>query len=686
MDVSTMLHNGALDAGGSADGRTHSRPCQDRNHATTQQQPSFPANPYTSNVSRAIRHDNIAATGTAYPRASPTKKDQKHVVFQLIDPEDPRIQARLPMRVMISPHDNTESIITTVKNFYGLYDYGVSFENKEGISIIAAYDNFEQDMTVFVRTVAQPASIKADAVRNSISPQKAPLGAPFEMRAPHHSTANSPSRTAARSAGLRSMSPQSELGRRSTSAAPGARARSHRAKSKDNSVVGDADGYSSDENGEGSVTSSRRSKQEQVNAEISVDNIVEGGRRKRAFESSELPLFVPPQVPMTASISSISPQRRSGPGNAASPYGYPHQSTFSSTQPLPSPQSYGSNGHYMPPGATSNGFSGNSQVGRSSVRRSGGSTQRHSGGVLPTPDPTVGSVISDEDVALQLMRLGDPTAFSHGRTSTSTVDDALSGKAEAASSDEEDEEEEEDSRLPAVPRFNDVGPQRKKQRTVHEYSSDVASSDDYEDRRDTTFDDLDSKAGGMRKPHTTKPKNPTTKPRNAAGASMPKPKHHKTASMSHHSTITKLPMSPSSLPAQSRKGSLASASTINFQHPLGLDEEDLSSKPRCQRCRKSKKGCDRQRPCGRCRDAGIGVEGCISEDEGNGRKGRYGRHMGVPIKRDGEGFPPVAGGGGVGGEVLGSSSHHQLHQSNGVPANGYFLAPALPDKSKKRKR
>jgi len=34
------------------------------------------------------------------------------------------------------------------------------------------------------------------------------------------------------------------------------------------------------------VTSSRRSKTAQVNAEISVDNIVEGGRRKRAFESS----------------------------------------------------------------------------------------------------------------------------------------------------------------------------------------------------------------------------------------------------------------------------------------------------------------------------------------------------------------------------------------------------------------
>merc|ERR1711977_392003 len=93
------------------------------------------------------------------------------------------------------------------------------------------------------------------------------------------------------------------------------------------------------------------------------------------------------------------------------------------------------------------------------------------------------------------------------------------------------------------------------------------------------------------------------------------------------------PISPTSLPSQSRKTSNASA--LNFQHQLGADEDDLSSKPRCQRCRKSKKGCDRQRPCGRCKDAGIGIEGCISEDEGNGRKGRYGRHMGVPIKKDG---------------------------------------------------
>ena len=93
--------------------------------------------------------------------------------------------------------------------------------------------------------------------------------------------------------------------------------------------------------------------------------------------------------------------------------------------------------------------------------------------------------------------------------------------------------------------------------------------------------------------------------------------------------LMKAPSAPASSSSQVRK---SSGSSLNFQHPPGVDENDLSSKPRCQRCRKSKKGCDRQRPCGRCKDAGIGIDGCVSEDEGNGRKGRYGRHMGVPVK------------------------------------------------------
>lgn len=390
---------------------------------------------------------------------------------------------------------------------------------------------------------------------------------------------------------------------------------------------------------------------------------------------------MPPQVPMTASISSISPQRRiSGNNNAASPYSYSNQHTFSYTQPLPSPQSYGSGAHYLPSAIMSNGYNGAFQQPARQLRARGngpvaGPPRQSTGGILPTPDPTVGSVISDEDVALQLMRLGDASNFSHGRTSTSTVDDALSGKAEAPSSDEESDDEEEASRLPAVPRFpkqESVGPVKKRQRGHNELPSE-GTSEESEDHRDASFmgsDDMVPEYYDGTQRRTSKAKTATgskrgslsgsiksTKPRMPGSAAKPKGKSN---------GFPKAPMSPSSLPAQSRKTSIAS--TINFQHQLGLDEEDLSSKPRCQRCRKSKKGCDRQRPCQRCKDAGIGVEGCLSEDEGNGRKGRYGRHMGVPVKKGDEMSPEVGMGPG------------------NMPTNGYFLAPAPVDKSKKRKR
>ena len=63
------------------------------------------------------------------------------------------------------------------------------------------------------------------------------------------------------------------------------RARTHKTKDQDSFADGYADGYSDSDGGNGSVTSSRR--EAHVSAEISVNNIVEGGRRKRAkFDSS----------------------------------------------------------------------------------------------------------------------------------------------------------------------------------------------------------------------------------------------------------------------------------------------------------------------------------------------------------------------------------------------------------------
>lgn len=270
----------------------------------------------------------------------------------------------------------------------------------------------------------------------------------------------------------------------------------------------------------------------------------------------------------------------------------------------------------------------------------GGIARPQAFGILPTPDPTVASCISDEDVALQLMRLGDASNISHGRTSASTLDDALSGRADAASSatsDSDEDSEDVDQSIVPMPRVkSEPGLQS-------HISSDEGSPYDHLDDGLTKGGSNDPMNGyGLQraKSTTSKPADgPIQKSRgNHIAKKISKPLKHRSGSSHSKSKVSglssgpKVPLSPASVTVQSRK--VSSASTLNFQHHLGADEEDLSSKPRCQRCRKSKKGCDRQRPCQRCKDAGIGIEGCVSEDEGNGRKGRFGRHMGVSVKKD----------------------------------------------------
>jgi hypothetical protein len=147
---------------------------------------------------------------------------------------------------------------------------------------------------------------------------------------------------------------------------------------------------------------------------------------------------------MTASLSSVSPQRRISGNTAGSPYSA-NQQTFSYSHPLPSPQSYGQgDSSYLQGLVTPYSTSSGPVQGYKSRTRGSGQHAHYrysgSGGILPTPETTLASisVISDEDVARQLMRLGDASNFStHGRTSTSTLDDAFSGKADAASSSDE---------------------------------------------------------------------------------------------------------------------------------------------------------------------------------------------------------------------------------------------------------
>lgn len=237
-------------------------------------------------------------TTAAHGMLSPNKTSQpKHVSFELLLPQSPHHRARLPMRVNIYPHDTTDSIITTVKNFYGLYERrGVIFEDGNGAILIARYENFDHGMVVYVRVTAEEPEVEeyAAAPATSVSPHRPRLDEAFQMLPPALSHQQA-SRLGGRTMARQSYSPQPGQDRRSASASANTRPRARPvAKSRGTSSHGsfadiNGDGTLSDsDGGNGSVTSSRRGRKEQVaSADISVDNIVEGGRRKRAkFDSS----------------------------------------------------------------------------------------------------------------------------------------------------------------------------------------------------------------------------------------------------------------------------------------------------------------------------------------------------------------------------------------------------------------
>ncbi|KAH8891395.1 hypothetical protein GQ53DRAFT_782074 [Thozetella sp. PMI_491] len=620
-------------------------------------------------------------SGSVSPR---TAAAPKNVAFELLFRESPQYRARLPLRVSIFPHDTTESIVTTVKNFYGLYSgpsvsKGVSFEDEQGNTLIARYENFQNNMVVYVRVIDETPPPPG---AYSTHPYSAPVAAPAVFSGdayalqPPHQIAQHISRPTSRTSRRRSPSPNSGRGRRSTSVGtnpPTSKKGRSRSSKNRGSANGDAhsdmNGYSSGDGAPGSV--SGKSKEQIGTTEISVDNIVEGGRRKRAkFESSELPLFAPPQMPAATSNPSVSPARRIEHYRHSLPYVHPSQNPFTNPRPLQSPQSYT---HGPSQASLYTTPSADHRRGRGSIGYLPSAGIAPGMGMMPTPDPTVGSCMSEEDkdVAIQLMRLGEMSNISHGRTSASTLDDTFSGRADAASStgatSDADSDSEEEMPPARKQKLDSAGNHRNIYPTVENHLQPSVEDSDYSD--------AEAPIGSMAAPKLKMPKPKANtlngaKPRpqglNKIKTPKPnKPKVKKPASMS-------VPMSPTSVPP-SRKPSIASNPAL----PLAPGEEeqpDLSSKPRCQRCRKSKKGCDRQRPCGRCRDAGLPAELCISEDEGNGRKGRYGRHMGVPISKDAVlPIPPPT--------LLPPAPI-----AAAMPAPPIMSAQAVLDKNKKRKR
>jgi hypothetical protein len=272
----------------------------------------------------------------------------------------------------------------------------------------------------------------------------------------------------------------------------------------------------------------------------------------------------------------------------------------------------------------------------------------------------VASCISDEDVARTLIALGDASNYSHGRTSNSTMDETFSAVADAASSTGATSDSDE---------YSDAegGSSPKHRKFLEENDADYA--------HDGTKGELDEYDGPpkTKKIKTKMHDGPSNgfRPKSTSSMKSGKPSKPRANSLSKTKSIQPGLMKAPSIPASAGQVRKTSGSSLTFQHPLGADEEDLSSKPRCQRCRKSKKGCDRQRPCGRCKDAGIGIEGCISEDEGNGRKGRYGRHMGVSVKKPGE-------------DALTDEPYEIM---TGVDVSGEAIGmQGSPEKNKKRKR
>jgi len=235
------------------------------------------------------------------PFGSPTPKS---VAFELLlFPNSPQYRSRLPMRVNIYPHDSVESIVTTVKNFYGLYAgptgaKGVSFEDEHGNTLIARYENLVHNMVVYVRVIDEASSAPAP-----YDPSSYHTGSPAMQQAYYPGDAQPmppPQPAQALNYGQPLSRPHSRTSRKrslsaSTNPPPIKKSRSRSGfKSRGSSAHGSfadnhsdgLNGYSSGDGAPGSVSS--RTKSEHIgNTEISLDNIVEGGRRKRAkFESS----------------------------------------------------------------------------------------------------------------------------------------------------------------------------------------------------------------------------------------------------------------------------------------------------------------------------------------------------------------------------------------------------------------
>ncbi len=278
--------------------RTHSR---DESKLASLQN-SFSANKSIQQKTMDVMNP-VSPTTLKQSAATPPRK----VSFELLLDETTKTRARIPMRVVINPHDTTDSIIATVKNWYGIYEgHGVSFEDVHGNTLIARYENVLHDMTIYVRIIpGQPYPSSAPPYPQhygaiASEPQRRlSLGEPFQMPPPHPTLDHShaPSRPASRLARKRSASPPNiGRGRSVSQQKRGSRSelRSRNSSSPGSHHDDAMNGYSDSDGGQSSVTGSRKARSEQfASAEISLENVLQDGRRNRPKFDSSVSLLRP---------------------------------------------------------------------------------------------------------------------------------------------------------------------------------------------------------------------------------------------------------------------------------------------------------------------------------------------------------------------------------------------------------
>lgn len=189
---------------------------------------------------------------------------EKCLTFKLIHQPQER-----PLRVTIHPHDCTESIVSTVRNFFGLgkstdrLTVGVSLEDDQANTLIASWDNLKDGGIIYVRVFERLEPLSPTHGDEPGQPSVGPSSGVSRLRGP---------------------SPNGLRGRRSTPAATlGKRSPSRSTKTPDS---GSQDGYSS---GDGApASSSSRTKDRSRATGISVKNIVEGSRRQHPKFSSDV--------------------------------------------------------------------------------------------------------------------------------------------------------------------------------------------------------------------------------------------------------------------------------------------------------------------------------------------------------------------------------------------------------------